>query len=65
MESTSQKNTVFKIQSKTVRGKRVGMEDDYALGGEEIPVESLARGGRSREGNRGASDTGEQLSCMV
>lgn len=41
------------------------MEDDYALGGKEIPVESLVRGGRSREGNRGASETGEQLSCMV
>lgn len=53
MESTSQKNTVFKIQSKIIRGKRVRMEDDYGLGGKEIPVESLARGGRSREGNGG------------
>lgn len=51
MESTSQKNTVFKIQSKTIKGKGIGMEDDYALGGKEIPVESLARGGRRREGN--------------
>ena len=58
MESTSQKNTVFKIQSKTIRGKRVGMEDDYALGEKEIPVESLARGGRSREGNGGHQTLG-------
>lgn len=58
MESTSQKNTVFKIQSKTIRGKRVGMEDDYALGGKEIPVESLVRGGRGRERNGGHQTLG-------
>lgn len=64
MESTSQKNTVFKIQSKSIRSKRARMEDDYTLGRREILVGSLMRGGRSRRG-RGASDTGEQLSCMV
>lgn len=40
------------------------MEDDYTLGRREILVGSLMRGGMSRRG-RGASDTGEQLSCMV
>lgn len=39
------------------------MEDDYALGGKEIPVENLARGRRREES--GASEPGEQLGCMV
>lgn len=60
MESTSQKK--YSI-SNTVGGRRVGMEDDYALGGKEIPVENLARGRRREES--GASETGEQLGCMV
>lgn len=50
MESTSQKNTVFKIQAKPIRGKRAGMEDDYTLGRKGILVGSLMRGGRSRKG---------------
>lgn len=50
MESTSQKNTVFKIQAKSVRGKRAGMEDDYTLGRKGILVGSLMRGERSRRG---------------